>query len=121
MESLSVGKINLARRGKSLECANIVPRHSAGISRQAPASVIPANEPVATRHFTSESHASPTGSARLDFSGYSGAREREPHRRGLNVGSMRNGSGFIIPGCSFVQRDSVYADIRGCCVSIVDK
>src|SRR5262249_31758021 len=74
---------------------NCVPRQSAGISRQASASDIPAKEPLAIVHFTSESQASPMGSVRLDFWGKSGASEREPQRRGLKVGSMRNGSGFM--------------------------
>jgi len=49
MEVLSVGKINFASRGKSPGRANIVPRHSAGISRQASAREIPEKEPVTIR------------------------------------------------------------------------
>jgi hypothetical protein len=40
------------------------------------------------------SHASPSGSARLFLSGYSGASERAPQIRGLKIGSMRVGSGL---------------------------
>ncbi len=96
MESLSVGKMNFANSGKSPAWANMVPRHSAGISRQASAREIPENEPVAILQFTSLSHASPTGSRRFAFSGKSGASDREPQMRALKVGSMRNGSGFIL-------------------------
>src|SRR5215470_14674170 len=95
MESLSVGKINFTSKGKSTGFLNDVPRHSTGISRQASAREIPEKEPVAMRQLTSVSQASPMGSARFDLSGESGARVREPHKRGLNVGSTRNGSGFM--------------------------
>src|SRR5215470_16355036 len=95
MESLSVGKMNFASRGKSPGVENFVPRHSAGISRQASFKGIPEKEPLEMRQLTSESHASPMGSVRLGLSGKRGVREREPQRRGLNVGSMRNGSGFM--------------------------
>src|SRR5215468_6165456 len=95
MESLSVGKMNFTRRGKLPGWVKSVPRQSAGISRHASFREIPENEPVAIRQFTSVSHASPIGSARFALSGKNGAREREPQRRGLNVGSMRKGSGFI--------------------------
>src|SRR5438128_4413869 len=95
MESLSVGKINFASKGKSPGWANIVPRHSAGISRQASAREIPEKEPVTILQLTSLSQASPMGSLRFDFSGNSGASEREPQIRALKVGSIRNGSGFM--------------------------
>src|SRR5579871_2573039 len=66
-----------------------------GISRQASFREMPENEPVAMRQLTSKSHASPMGSARFALSGKRGARVREPQRRGLNVGSIRKGSGFM--------------------------
>src|SRR5215467_1895811 len=93
MESLSFGKMNFRRSGKSLGSEKFPPRHSAGISRHASAKVLPANGPLATRQFTSVSQASPIGSSRFAFSGYSGASERDPQIRGLKVGSIRNGSG----------------------------
>src|SRR5271163_4492426 len=95
MESLPVGKINLSNRGKSPASWKFAPRQSSGISRQASASFLPAKGPEVMRQFTSVSQASPMGSDRLVFSGYSGASECEPQRRGLKVGSMRNGSVFI--------------------------
>src|SRR5882724_7359617 len=104
MESLSVGKINFASRGKSPGRANIVPRHSAGISRQASAREIPEKEPVTIRQLTSLSQASPMGSLRLDFFGNSGASEREPQIRGLKVGSIRKGSGFMSSGLACVRK-----------------
>src|SRR6266481_8127526 len=94
MESLSFGKMNLTRIGKSPGSVKRVPRHSGDISRHASPKVLPAKGPEATLQSTPVSQASPIGSARFDFSGYSGASERAPQMRGTNLGSMRNGSGF---------------------------
>src|SRR6266851_4498218 len=93
MESLSCGKINFTRMGKSLQETSRVPRHSAGIALHASPNVFPWNGPEAILQLTPVSQASPSGSARLVFSGYMGARERDPQRRGLKIGSMRIGSG----------------------------
>src|SRR5215472_15672245 len=94
MESLSFGKINFMRRGKSPGSAKRVPRHSGGISRHASPSVLPANGPVAILQSTPVSHTSPIGSGRFVFSGKSGASERIPQMRSTNFGSIRKGSGF---------------------------
>src|SRR5260370_356743 len=72
MDSFSWGKMNFTRIGKSLREARRVPRHSAGISLHAMLSVFPLNGPVAILQSTPVSQASPSGSARLDFSGESG-------------------------------------------------
>src|SRR5713101_4842020 len=88
MESLSCGKINFTRMGKSLQETSRVPRHSAGIALHASPNVFPWNGPEAILQLTPVSQASPSGSARLVFSGYMGARERDPQRRGLKIGSM---------------------------------
>src|ERR1700682_3405932 len=95
MDNLSVGKMNVTRIGKSAQEARCVPRQSTGISSHAAPSALPSKGPVAIRESTLVSQASPSGSTRLDFSGKSGAREREPQRRGLKIGSIRLGSGFI--------------------------
>jgi len=94
MESLSVGKINFTRRGKSATEASCAPRQFAGISVQASPSVFPSYGPEAILQSTPVSHASPSGSVKLDFSGKSGANERAPQIRGLKMGSMRVGVGF---------------------------
>src|SRR6267378_6087742 len=95
MESLSVGKMNFRRRGKSTSPSNLEPRHGMLISFQAWPSVSPANWPLATRQSRAVSHASPTGDLRSYISGKKGASERAPHRRSEKNGSMRNGSGAI--------------------------
>lgn len=95
MDNLSLGKMNFTRMGKSRTIARREPRHSGGICRHASPSDFPAKGPVATLQSMPVSQASPRGSVRLIFSGKSGAREREPQSRGLKIGSIRNGSGFI--------------------------
>src|SRR2546430_11799930 len=88
--------MNLPGREKLTPEAGQLPRHSTGISAQAAPSDFPANGPVAMRQSTPVSQASPSGSVKLDFSGKSGANERAPHRRGLKIGSTRNGSGRTV-------------------------
>src|SRR5437763_1044742 len=96
MESLSFGKMNLTRMGKSPGMLKRVPRHSGGISRQASPSVFPAKGPVATRQSMPVSQTSPMGSGKFVFSGKNGASERVPQMRSTNFGSMRKGSGFTV-------------------------
>jgi hypothetical protein len=96
MDNLSVGKMNFTRSGKSSVEVRFTPRHSAPISAHAVPSVFPANGPLAIRQSTPVSQASPNGSVKLVFSGKSGAKERAPQRRGLKIGSMRNGSGLTV-------------------------
>src|ERR1700738_2211887 len=95
MDNFSLGKMNLTRIGNSAQEPRCVPRQSTGISRHAAPTALPSKGPVAIRESTLVSQASPSGSAKFDFSGKSGAREREPQRRGLKIGSIRLGSGFI--------------------------
>src|SRR5258708_3819230 len=95
MESLSVGKMNFRRSGKSTPPSNLEPRHGIVISFQAWPSSFPANRPLATRQSTAVNHASPIGDLRSFISGKNGASEREPHRRSEKIGSMRKGSGLI--------------------------
>src|SRR4029077_10782484 len=96
MESLSFGKMNLIRIGKSPGPVKRVPRHSGGISRHASPNVFPAKGPETTLQSIPVSQASPIGSGKSDFSGYRGANERAPQMRGTKTGSIRNGSGFTI-------------------------
>src|SRR5580704_9614845 len=91
---MSVGKMNFTRSGNSSPSANCAPRHSEGIARHASRSVLPRNSEVATRQSSPVSQASPSGSARFDFSGKSGASDRAPQMRGLKIGSSRWGAGF---------------------------
>src|SRR5260370_38039014 len=86
--------MNWTRSGKFTSLVSWLPRHSTGISVQAAPSVFPANVPEAMRQSTPVSQASPSGSSKFDFSGYRGARERAPQRRGLKMGSMLVGVGF---------------------------
>src|ERR1700687_5664273 len=86
--------MNFTRSGKSVHEASRVPRHSPGISRQASPRVFPSNGGETIRQSNPVSHASPKGSTKLDFSGYSGAREGAHQSRGLKIGSMRIGAGF---------------------------
>src|SRR6202041_3351177 len=91
-ESFSCEKINFTRRGNAaLRLLICVPVHSAGISGHASLSFFPANGPEAKRHWSPVSQASPSGSARLVFSGKSGASVRAPQGRGLKIGSSRAG------------------------------
>src|SRR6266446_10655462 len=101
MESLSVGKMNFRRRGKSTSPSNLEPRHGTLISFQAWPSVRPANWPLTTWQSRPVSHASPIGDLRSYISGKRGASERAPHRRSENTGSMRNGSGDIGQALTF--------------------
>src|SRR6201998_649035 len=89
MDSLSRGNRNFRSSGNSLYRPERVPRHSAGISRQAAPSDFPANGLVATFESNAVSQASPSGSLRFVLSGKSGARDRAPQGRGLKIGSMR--------------------------------
>jgi hypothetical protein len=69
MESLSSGKINFTKIGKSFEEASRVPRHSTGIALHAPPKLFPEKGPEAILQSTPVSQASPSGSAKLFFSG----------------------------------------------------
>src|ERR1700688_2364545 len=82
--------MNLTRIGKSAQEARREPRQFTGISCHAAPSVLPAKGPVAILQSTPVSQASPKGSARWDFSGKSGASEREPQRRGVKIGWTEN-------------------------------
>src|ERR1700686_490737 len=104
MDNLSLGNMNLTRIGKSAQEARRAPRQFTGISCHAAPSVLPAKGPVAILQSTPVSQASPKGSARWDFSGKSGASEREPQRRGLKIGSMRNGSELMGRALTFRRR-----------------
>ena len=94
-ESFSSGKMNFTNRGKSRPVSARVPAHSGGISRQATRNSRPAKGPFANRHSPPVIQASPSGSPRPDFSGKKGARERDPHGRGLKTGSRRAGQTII--------------------------
>ena len=94
MESLSCGKINFTRIGKSWQDVNRVPRHSADIALHPSPKVFPAKGPEAILQPTPVSQASPINSLRFAFSGKRGASERDPQGRGLKIGSMRIGSGL---------------------------
>src|SRR5215813_490112 len=59
---------------------------------------MPLNGPLATSQRTSVSQASPIGSGKSFLPGKIGASERAPQIRGLNVGSIRNGSGITNSG-----------------------
>src|SRR5271156_6429578 len=74
-----------------------VPVHADGKVRHTSPSFCPAKGPDAKRHSTPVIHASPKGSARLDFSGNNGTRLRAPHGRGLKIGPSRAGHREALP------------------------
>src|SRR5258707_12451081 len=106
MESLSVGKINFTRSGKSFIAAQREPRHSSESWGQTSPNVFVAYRPLATMQRTSVSHASPIFSARFVLSGKIGASERVPQIRGLKVGTIRKGAGFAKLSPSLCSREA---------------